>query len=139
MKLLLLVILCFSALTAAAQTDLPITGTVADVQAKTKYYLSAPTATHKWMLKELNKNKRLIRVNSPDDAEFFIEYKTTNPIKDTSTASGLLAGEEGQLDVYFMREGRKVIAYTQGGRGGWKGAPYITFTRAFRKEYERHE
>ncbi|CAN5522152.1 MAG: hypothetical protein M3449_01985 [Acidobacteriota bacterium] len=79
------------------------------------------------MLKEINKYPQLVLVNDPKEAEFVMEYRTTSREKATS----LLPSDQGQLDIYFYRDHKKIVAWSGGGYGGWKGAPYITFTRKF--------
>ena len=100
-----LFILVFSA-AAFAQSDLPQIGKLDDIKGKTKFYLVADTFHSKLMLKEIAKQKALIRVDRAEDAEFFIEYKALSrqPFGETVHIS-----ETGELRVYFYKDDKKKV------------------------------
>lgn len=107
--LLFAALLVFLGFAAPAQTDLPEIGTLADLKDKTQYYLIADADNEKHMLKELKRAKGLVRVNKPEEASFFIEYKHLSR-SEPQTGLGLTS-ETGELQVYFRRDGKKVVAW----------------------------
>src|SRR5436305_1881564 len=99
----LAVILVFSAI-GLGQTDLPIIGSIDDIKDLSKVYLVADNESRKAILKQFEKQKDFVVVDKPDDAEFFIEYKTLSrqPIAIMGTT------ETGQMDVFIYRDKKKV-------------------------------
>lgn len=113
MKTLALLLL----LTPALFAQLPDRGTISDLAGKTKVYVVADTEHLKLIKKGLAKSLTL--VNSPTDAEFFLEYTVSRHVHLTSLE---IPSETGQLDAYLMRGSTKVVAWsdnkTDGGFGG---------------------
>jgi len=97
------------------QNDLPTIGTFDDIKGLSKGYVVADNESLKAMLKELKKQPAFTLVDKPDDAEFFLEYKTIS-----RQQLGLTGGttETGQLDAYVRRDGKKVVAWSQSTTGG---------------------
>ena len=83
-------------------------------KALSKIYLVADNESRKAILKQFTKQKVFVIVDKPDDAEFFIEYKTI------SRQSFAMMGttETGQMDVFIYRDKKKVIAWSESTTGG---------------------
>jgi hypothetical protein len=115
MKALLLAF--FAVFAVAAQTDLPDKGSLSELSGKTKYYVIADGLAPKYIRGAFKKSKTLVEVNSADDAEFFVEYRT---IKEADPGSGLAAmlSTEGQMDIFYRRGDKKVIVWTDVDVGG---------------------
>src|SRR4051794_38957845 len=56
--------------------DLPQYGKISDIASGTKAYVIADGDYRKAILKDITKRKDVSLVEHPEDAEFFIEYKT---------------------------------------------------------------
>ncbi len=110
--LTLTVILVFSAI-GFGQTDLPITGSIADIKDLSKIYVVADNESRKAILKQVKKQKIFVIVDNPDDAELFIEYKTIS-----RRTVAMMTTETGQMDVFIYRDKRKVIAWSDSSTGG---------------------
>lgn len=111
--LTLIVMLAFSTI-SFGQTDLPIIGSISDIKGLSKVYIVADNESRKAILKQFEKQKVLSIVEKPDDAEFFIEYKTLS--RQPFTTGGTT--ETGQVDVFIYREKKKVIAWSESTTGG---------------------
>jgi hypothetical protein len=75
MKTLILFLLALTTIGAAAQTDLPTYGTIDQIKTLTKVYVASDNGdSRQRIIKALGKDKSLQVVNSPDEAQFFIEY-----------------------------------------------------------------
>jgi hypothetical protein len=98
-----------------AYSQLPDKGTVADLHGKTHYYLDASEDQAKYVRKEL-KRSELKEVRSMDDADFVIEFRILSP-NGTDRASDLLS-QRAEMNVYFLRNGRKVVAFAGVKQGG---------------------
>ena len=98
---------------AFAQSDLPTIGTLDEIKGKTKFYVVANTDDRDKIVKVLKKRPELVVVGEPDDAEFFIEYRETS--RDEKM---MMTMARGQMDVYVIREKKKVIAWTDSASGG---------------------
>lgn len=112
MKFLLILLFAVS-----AYAQLPDRGSLADIKGLSKVYIIADPDS----LKRIEKHTAKIfkSVNSPDDAEFFIEYKTLERERVTSLQ---IPTETGQMDVYINRKDKKVIAWSMVEYGGgWSG------------------
>ena len=112
MKLALLII-AIVAPTAFAQSDLPTMSTIAEIRGKTKYYVIADADDREKIIKVLKKRPELETVGSPDDAEFFVEYRQgeANDIAFAHFA-------KGQMDVFVKRDGKKIVAWSETATGG---------------------
>lgn len=111
MKTLLLLLLL--AVPVAAQTDLPDRGTIADLKGKVKIYIVA-SAKHIKSIEKATK-KTFTFVSSPSDAEFFLEYRVLS-MKEVSALQ--IEIETGQMDAFFYRDNRKVVAWSDSGKSG---------------------
>mgnify|MGYP001771077515 FL=1 len=111
--LTLIVVLAFAAI-SFGQTELPIIGSISDIDGLSKVYLVADNESRKAIIKQFQKQKVLYLVEKPDDAQFFIEYKTISrqPFGIGGTT------ETGQMDVFIYREKKKVIAWSESTTGG---------------------
>lgn len=133
-KLLSIFLLLFTA-AAFGQSDLPDKGTLADIKGKTKIYIAADTINSKALAKELGKHKSFTNAATAAGAEIFVEYKR---IGDLKYVSGLqIPIETGQVDVYFYRDGKKVIVWSEAGSKDTKspaGSLFKKFFKAIAKE-----
>ncbi len=109
MKILILLLF----LSTAAYAQLLDKGDISEIKGKTKYYLVADAFASKQINKELKKAKNLTSVNTEDAAEFFFEYKT---IGNEDRVGGFYSST-GQLDVYYRRDGKKVIVWSDSDTG----------------------
>lgn len=113
---------------ALAQSDLPETGTLSDLAGRTRVYLIADGEARPAMLKLIEKQKGLTVTGKPDDAEFFLEYKSVS--RQEFGFGGTT--ETGQLYAFFYRDKRKVIAWERSGTGGgFKGDTAKSLTKKF--------
>jgi hypothetical protein len=110
MRLVTILFVALFGLPAFAQSDLPEIGKLSDITGKTRFYITADAMNSKYMIKELKKHSELTQVYKPEDADFFIEYKSLSRTAPTNSLG--LTTETGQLDVYFYQEKRKVIAWS---------------------------
>lgn len=106
-----LILLLFLA-TAAFSQDLPDKGDISEVKGKTKIYVVADDAdATKHITKQIQKKKGLTVVNSADDAEIFFDYRTIERADQAAGIAGMF-GEKGQLDIYYRKDGKKVIVWS---------------------------
>jgi hypothetical protein len=131
MKTLIPLIIVLLSAAAYAQSDLPDVGSIADLKGKTKVYIVADAQNTKWILKGLKDHPELVRVDHPDDAEFFLEYKET---QQRQQVNSLFTMVTGQLDVYFYRDKRRVVAWSDSKVSAMKW-PSLTLTEKFAKEF----
>ena len=133
-KMLPLLILVFSA-AVFAQSDLPEIGRLTDIKDKTKVYIVADAYNLKWILKSFDKQKTLVRVDKPDDADFFLEFKTIASGEYQSVYSSMRY-ETGQLDAYYLRDKKKVVAWSDSAKSGLN-MPSIQLIKRFLKEFAK--
>ena len=107
------VLLAFSGRTLG-QNDLPTIGSFDDIKGLSKVYVVADNESRKPILKELKKQAAFTLVDKPEDAEFFLEYKTTS----RQQFAMMGTTETGQLDAYVLRDGKKVVAWSESTTGG---------------------
>lgn len=124
-----LLILLFA---VATYGQLPDRGSLADIKGLSKVYVIADADSLKRIEKQIGKVFK--SVNSPDDAEFFIDYKTLERERVTSLQ---IPSETGQMDVYINRNSKKVIAWSMveyggGFRGDTPGALAKKFVKAWK-------
>lgn len=130
-KLIPLFILAFS-FAAFGQTDLPDIGSLADIKGKTKVYIVTDAQNLKQVLKGLKDQSTIVRVDRPDDADFFMEYKEIADRKQVTSLK--LDVITGQMDVYFYRDKRKVVAWSESKAASMKW-PSLILTERFVKEF----
>ena len=114
MRILLPILIFLFTFSVFSQSDLPEIGKLSDIQGRTKFYLVASGQSRKAILKNFEKQKVFTIVDKPDDAEFFIEYKITSLTPDFH---GLALNETGQMEVYFYRNKKKVIVWSESTEG----------------------
>lgn len=122
-----------------AQGDLPEYGDMSDIKSLSKAYLIADsTDARKMILKELGKYKNLTIVNSPDEAEFFIEYKV---LKSERVQAGVFMGANeatSEMTVYTLRDKRRRIAWAKTEDNAGLSKPNeINLTRNFIKALKK--
>lgn len=131
MKYLLPLFLALFGCVASGQIDLPDKGSLADIKGKTKVYLAADAFNLKLMVKEFHKQTVLHEVGSAKDADFIIEYKTT-----FQSSQGLLGVETGEVDVYVLRDNKKIIVWSESAKNGLN-LPSTTLTKKFLKAFQK--
>lgn len=113
-----------------AQDKLPEYGSVADVKDLHKLYLgSDSTDARKLILRELKKYPDLTVVDSPDDAEYFMDYKLLR--QQTGQTSMNVTVETSEMVVYILRDKRKVIAWSKTETSGFSRPNEVNLTRHF--------
>lgn len=124
---------CFCSLVVLGQ-DLPEYGRLQEIKGKTRVYVNAEvTAERKTMIKALDKTG-LNLVNKADEAEFFIVYKELSRTQTTSLNLDMITG---QIDVFYLRDGKRVIVYSETKIGGIKGSPAAALVKGFLKSLKR--
>src|SRR2546425_12102987 len=113
MKPLILLLLCFPVL-YAQEGNLPEYGDIADLKNLQKVYLSADsTDARKLILNELKKYPNLNIVNSPDDAEFFLEYKV---LRHEDATTGVFIHPPvttSEMTAYVVKDKRRRVAWSK--------------------------
>ena len=98
----------------AQENNLPEYGDITDLKNMQKVYLLADsTDARKLILNELKKYPNLQVVNSPDEAEFFIEYKV---LKSERIQTGIMAGASdstSEMTVYILKDKRRRVAWSK--------------------------
>jgi hypothetical protein len=124
-------------ITAFAQDILPEYGSIPDVKNLHKLYLVADsTDARKLILRELKKTPDLTVVNSPDEAEYFIEYKVLR--QQTGQTSANFTIYTSEMVAYTLRNGRKIIAWSKTETSGGIGKPNeVNLTRHFLKALKK--
>lgn len=136
-KLFLLLILMLSVVTFA-QSDLPEIGSLEDLKGKTRYYLNSPAKERKQILKELDTKKTgLELVSNPDDADFIVEYKVLDSKEKPFLISSSITSTTAQLDVYFYRDGKKIMAWSEGKTSSFRTEPYLALPRQLIKDLKK--
>ncbi len=133
--LTLVLVLTFS-VAGFGQTGLPTIGSIADIKDLAKVYLVAENEARKAIVRQFEKQNVFAIVDKPDNAEFFIEYKTLSrqPFDIGGTT------ETGQLDVFIYRDKKKVIAWSESTTGGgFKGDTANRLIRKFLKATKKEE
>ncbi len=140
-KVLLMMLLIGSWGYGYAQSEMPEYGKIADLKGKSKVYVIATAEHRKLILRELGKRQQIVNVDRAEDAEFFVEYKTLSreePIGIVRGTGVSMPYENGQLDVFFLRDNKKVIAWSEARNVGWyKGLPSNVLTKEFLKELSK--
>lgn len=122
MKFLLLLLL-----TAPLYAQLPDRGNIGDIKGMSKVYVFADGDYYKAIVK----NVKFVQVDRPEDAEFFLEYKTLSRTISGPTNMSL---ETGELMAYTYKDKRKVIAWSDSlTAGGFKGDAAGKLARRFMK------
>lgn len=131
MKLLISTIIILTAAAFSyAQTDLPDRGSIEEIKGKSQYYLVSDAESRKLLIKPLQKQKGLTETGQAKQADFVLEYKTLN----VQYVSDLrIPSETGQLDVYYLREGRKVIVWSDSAYSGFRKTPQQSLVEKFLK------
>jgi hypothetical protein len=137
MKPLILLLLCFPVL-YAQEGNLPEYGDIADLKNLQKVYLSADsTGARKLILNELKKYPNLNIVNSPDDAEFFLEYKVLRH----EDATGVFIHPPvttSEMTAYVVKDKRRRVAWSKTqDDAGISRANEINLTRNFIKAIKK--
>jgi hypothetical protein len=134
----LLLLLAASAVTVS-QEQLPEYGDVSDLKAMQKVYLSADsTDARKMILKELRKYPSLSVANSPDEAEFILEFKVLRHEDASPGILGNLATTYAEMTAYIRKEQRRRIAWSKTQDDAGVSRPNeVNLTRNFLKELKK--
>ena len=116
----------------AQDNNLPEYGDMADVKNLQKVYLIADsTNARKLILSELKKYPSLNVVNSPDEAEYFIEYKILR--QQTGQTSLNITVDTSEMVVYILRDKRRRVAWSKTQISGITRPNEVNLTRNFLK------
>lgn len=103
-------------ITVLAQSDLPVTGKISDIQGKKKIYLDAGASdSRKKIQKILEKDKVFELVDNQAQADFILEYK---PAKNDQQSALDPDGNKNiaELSAYFFNsDKKKVVAWSKTG------------------------
>lgn len=103
------ILIALAALTVSAQETLPDYGAISDLNGMTKVYISAQTTKQReTIIKELKKSE-LVEVDSPDQAEFFLEYRVISDHQ----GLGALRFLTVEMSVYTTHGERRRIAWSK--------------------------
>ena len=123
---------CFSALAQAADGP-PVIGDLGDIKGMTRIYIVADAEPRKHLGIELTKKGSPFEiVADPERAQVFVEYRVMD--RRTVTSLDMLL-EQGQLDVYIYREGRKVLAWSETKSAGY---PARALVKEFLKDARKY-
>lgn len=112
MKTLGLILAC--TLTISGQQNLPTYDTIERIKTYARVYVASDNQdSRKRIIKALGKDKALETVNSPDDAQFFIEYSELGRDVAVSGERTRERQERGQMIVFVIgSDKRKVIVWS---------------------------
>ena len=134
----LFVVVTFLAVPMLAQdNNLPEYGDIADIKDLQKVYLVADsTDARNLILKELKKYPTLIVVNSPNEAEFFLEYKV---LRQEESSSGLkIPITTSEMIVYTSKNKNRRIAWSKTENDAGISRPNeVNLTRSFIKALKK--
>lgn len=120
----------------AQDNNLPEYGDIADVKNLHKAYLIADsTNARKLILSELKKYPSLNVVNSPDEAEYFIEYKILR--QETGQTSLNITVDTSEMVVYMLRDKRRRVAWSKTQISGITRPNEVNLTRNFLKALKK--
>jgi hypothetical protein len=120
----------------AQDNKLPEYGDIADVKNLQKVYLIADsTDARKLILNELKKYPNLTVVNSPDEAEFFVEYKVLR--QETGQTSLNITVDTSEMVVYILRDKRRVVAWSKTETSGISRPNEVNLIRNFLKALKK--
>ncbi len=127
MKILILLLFAVPVL-----AQLPDRGSMTDLKGMSRVYVIADAANYKPVIKQL---KALTVVTRPDDAQFFLEYKTLSQSTVGVTGMHLATGE---MNAYVTIDGHKILAWSDSLVGGaFKGDTASKLAKRFIKEWKR--
>ena len=114
-----------TAVPTVAQENLPKIGATGGVANLHKLYLNADsTDSRKLILKELKKYPDLTVIDSPDNAEYFIDYKLLR--QQTGQTSLNVTIYTSEMTAYLLREKRKIVAWSRTETSDVRGRPNET-------------
>ena len=134
----LFVVVTFLAVPMLAQdNNLPEYGDIADIKDLQKVYLVADsTDARNLILKELKKYPTLIVVNSPNEAEFFLEYKVLR--QEESSSSLKIPITTSEMIVYTSKNKSRRIAWSKTENDAGISRPNeVNLTRSFIKALKK--
>jgi len=121
----------------AQDNNLPEYGDIADIKDLQKVYLVADsTDARNLILKEMKKYPSLIVVNSPNEAEFFLEYKV---LRQEESSSGLkIPITTSEMIVYTSKNKNRRIAWSKTENDAGISRPNeVNLTRSFIKALKK--
>jgi len=121
----------------AQDNNLPEYGDIADIKDLQKVYLVADsTDARNLILKELKKYPTLIVVNSPNEAEFFLEYKVLR--QEESSSSLKIPITTSEMIVYTSKNKSRRIAWSKTENDAGISRPNeVNLTRSFIKALKK--
>ena len=134
----LFVVVTFLAVPMLAQyNNLPEYGDIADIKDLQKVYLVADsTDARNLILKEMKKYPTLIVVNSPNEAEFFLEYKVLR--QEESSSSLKIPITISEMIAYTSKNKNRRIAWSKTENDAGISRPNeVNLTRSFIKALKK--
>lgn len=120
----------------AQDNNLPEYGDIADVKSLQKIYLTADSTNARTLiLGELKKYPGLNVVNSPDEAEYFLEYKVLR--QETGQTSMNITVDTSEMVVYMLRNGRRRVVWSKTQTSGITRPNEVNLTRNFLKALKK--
>ena len=120
----------------AQDNSLPEYGDIADITKLPKVYLTADsTNARKLILNELKKYPSLSVVNSPDEADYFIEYKILR--QETGQTSLNITVDTSEMVVYTLSNKRRRVAWSKTQISGITRPNEVNLTRNFLKALKK--
>lgn len=120
----------------AQDNNLPEYGDIDDVKNLQKVYLIADsTNARKLILSELKKYPSLSVVNSPDEAEYFMEYKILR--QETGQTSLNITVDTSEMSVYMLMNKRRRVAWSKTQISGITRPNEVNLTRNFLKALKK--
>lgn len=94
--------------------QLPTYGTIDDIKTVTRVYVASDNQdSRKRIIKSLGKDQKLEVVNSPTEAQFFLEYSDTGRDVSVTGERNKERQERSQMIAYIMRDKEKVIVWSE--------------------------
>lgn len=115
--LILVVLLALAAPIIAAQKDLPTYGSIDQIKTFTRVYVASDNEdSRKRISKALGKDKSLQVINSPDDAQFFIEYGELSREAVVTGSQTKERQQRNQMRVFvFGADKRRIVVWSENG------------------------
>ena len=117
----LVLLTCLLLAASVIAQDLPEYGKVEDLKGLTKVYVSAPSTKQREKIsKELRKNAALSIAESPEAADFFVEYKVISdqPVGPMNEMHFTTI----EMAVYTMKGDKRRIAWSKTANPAWHPA-----------------
>lgn len=115
--------------------ELPEYGKLDEIKGKKLVYVATDNPEGRKQIVNALKRSSLTVVDKPEDAEFFIGYKIAGQFD--SKASLILTSDIGQMDVYYLRDGRRVLVFSDTHISAIKNTAADGLTKKFLKRLKK--